>query len=47
MRSVKRIAQEGPVMQVDDGVERAQRQIGRWSGNSGKVFLRSAAIAVI
>ena len=29
LRSVKRIAQEGPVIQVDDGVERAQRQIGR------------------
>ena len=27
--SVKRIAQEGPVMQVDDAAERAQRQVGR------------------
>ena len=29
LRSVKRVAQEGPVMQVDEGLERAQRQIGR------------------
>jgi transposase len=29
LRSVKRVAQEGPVMQIDDGLERAQRQIGR------------------
>jgi len=27
--SVKRIAQEGPVMHVDDAAERAQRQVGR------------------
>jgi hypothetical protein len=27
--SVKRIAQEGPVMQVDDAAERAQRQVSR------------------
>ncbi len=27
--SVKRIAQEGPVVLVDDAVERAQRQVGR------------------
>jgi len=27
--SVKRIAQEGPVVHVDDGAERAQRQVGR------------------
>jgi len=27
--SVKRIAQESPVVQVDDAAERAQRQIGR------------------
>jgi hypothetical protein len=27
--SVKRIAQEGPVMHVDDAWERAQRQVGR------------------
>jgi transposase len=27
--SVKRIAQEGPVVHVDDAAERAQRQVGR------------------
>jgi hypothetical protein len=27
--SVKRIAQEGPVMQIDDAAEGAQRQVGR------------------
>ena len=27
--SVKRIGQEGPVVQVDDAAERAQRQVGR------------------
>jgi hypothetical protein len=27
--SVKRIAQEGPVVQVDDAAERAQRQVGQ------------------
>ena len=30
--SVKRIAQEGPVVHVDDAAERAQRQVGRPSG---------------
>jgi transposase len=29
LRSVKRIAQEGPVVHIDDAAERAQRQIGR------------------
>src|SRR6201997_5324990 len=29
LRSVKRIAQEGPVVHTDDGVERTQQQIGR------------------
>src|SRR6266446_3297053 len=29
LRSVKRIAQEGPVAHIDDAGERAQRQIGR------------------
>jgi hypothetical protein len=29
LRSVKRIAQEGPVVHVDDVGERARRQIGR------------------
>jgi len=35
--SVKRIAQEGPVMHVDDAAERAQRQVGGPStvANSG------------
>lgn len=28
LRSVKRIAQEGPVVHIDDAGERAQRQIG-------------------
>ena len=30
--SVKRIAQEGPVMHVDDAAERAQRQVGQHGG---------------
>ena len=29
LRSVKRIAEESPVVQVDDAVERTKRQIGR------------------
>src|SRR5207253_1851320 len=29
LRSVKRIAEESPVLQADDGVERRKRQIGR------------------
>ena len=29
LRSVNRIAQESPVLQVDDAVERAKRRIGR------------------
>ena len=29
LRSVKRIAQEGPVVHIDDAGERAERQIGR------------------
>jgi len=29
LRSVKRIAQEGPVVHIDDAAERAQRQVGR------------------
>jgi transposase len=29
LRSVKRIAQEGPVVHVDDAAERAQRQVGQ------------------
>ncbi len=29
LSSVKRIAQEGPVMHVNDAAERAQRQVGR------------------
>src|SRR5580700_6281546 len=39
--SVKRIAQEGPVMHVDDAAERAQRQVGRPSpvGNFRKPIL--------
>ena len=41
--SVKRIAQEGPVMQVDDAAERAQRQVRRpstvaISGNQSSRF---------
>ena len=39
--SVKRIAQEGPVVHVDDAAERAQRQVGRPSrvANFRKVIL--------
>ena len=29
LRSVKRIAQEGPVAHVDDAAERTQRRVGR------------------
>jgi transposase len=39
--SVKRIAQEGPVVHIDDARERAQRQVGRpsWVANFRKRIL--------
>ena len=43
LRSVKRIAQESPVLDVDDAAERAQRSIGRPSMVSRKIRFQMIA----
>jgi DNA invertase Pin-like site-specific DNA recombinase len=42
--SVKRIAQEGPVMHVDDAAERAQRQVDRTTQYSVHPIFREGSI---